>query len=148
MLRELIMIGFCVSFFSCIAQGKQIRLNEVELVKKALPIIVVDRNQYSFRNRDFFIKTVLKSRFWEKRFYLKMDLSSFSTDSLLSYEIEGKVKAFIDGIELDRNHQFKKKKVIQVLNERIVHVSVSKFSTVLKNESIITACYIQIQTEN
>ena len=92
------MVAFCASISFCFAQMSTIELNEVELSKKALPIILVDGEEYSFRNRDFFIKMVLKSRFWEDSFYVKVDLVTFNEDSLFAYEIDGKTRVFLDNV--------------------------------------------------
>ena len=129
-----------------LAQTKQIQLEEVELSKKALPIILIDGKKYSFRNRDYFVKLILKSRFWEDSFYVKVDLASFDTDSLFAYEIDGKTRIYLDNIELDKTHQFKKKKQIQLLNERIKEVRVVKNSIILKDESIIREQIIWLNT--
>lgn len=128
------------------AQTKQIQLEEVELSKKALPIILIDGKKYSFRNRDYFVKLILKSRFWEDSFYVKVDLASFDTDSLFAYEIDGKTRIYLDNIELDKTHQFKKKKQIQHLNKRIKEVRVVKNSIILKDESIIREQIIWLNT--
>ena len=128
------------------AQAKQIQLEEVELSKKALPIILIDGKKYSFRNRDYFVKLILKSRFWEDSFYVKVDLASFDTDSLFAYEIDGKTRIYLDNIELDKTHQFKKKKQIQHLNKRIKEVRVVKNSIILKDESIIREQIIWLNT--
>lgn len=128
------------------SQAKQIELNEVELSKKALPIILIDGEKYSFRNRDYFVKLILKSRFWEDSFYVKVDLTSFDTDSLFAYEIDGKTRIYLDNIELDKTHQFKKNKQIQYLNERIKEVRVVKNSIILKDESIIRDRIIWLNT--
>ena len=129
-----------------LAQTKQIQLEEVELSKKALPIILIDGKKYSFRNRDYFVKLILKSRFWEDSFYVKVDLASFDTDSLFAYEIDGKTRIYLDNIELDKTHQFKKKKQIQHLNKRIKEVRVVKNSIILKDESIIREQIIWLNT--
>ena len=129
-----------------LAQTRQIQLEEVELSKKALPIILIDGKKYSFRNRDYFVKLILKSRFWEDSFYVKVDLASFDTDSLFAYEIDGKTRIYLDNIELDKTHQFKKKKQIQLLNERIKEVRVVKNSIILKDESIIREQIIWLNT--
>ena len=138
------MVAFCASISFCFAQMSTIELNEVELSKKALPIILVDGEEYSFRNRDFFIKMVLKSRFWEDSFYVKVDLVTFNEDSLFAYKIDGKTRVFLDNVELDKTHQFKKKRKIKILNEQLEEVRVMKNSIILKDESIIKERIIEL----
>ena len=109
-------------------------------------MILVDGEEYSFRNRDFFIKMVLKSRFWEDSFYVKVDLVTFNEDSLFAYEIDGKTRVFLDNVELDKTHQFKKKREIKILNEQLEEVRVMKNSIILKDESIIKEPIIELHT--
>ena len=144
--KSLFIVAFYASISFCFAQMSPIELNEVELSKKALPIILVDGEEYSFRNRDFFIKMVLKSRFWEDSFYVKVDLVTFNKDSLFTYEIDGKTRVFLDNVELDKTHQFKKKREIKILNEQLEEVRVMKNSIILKDESIIKERIIELHT--
>ena len=122
--KSLIFFVFCVIPAFVSAQGRKIALREVAVFEKALPTIAVDGALYSFRERDFFVKMVLKSRFWQKSFYIRMDLVSFYSDQTLRYEIAGKTKVFINDAILGRKHAFKKKKVIQALNNSIENIRI------------------------
>ena len=144
--RSFFTLALFASISLCYAQRKPIELNEVELSKKALPIIVVEGEKYSFKNRDFFVKMVLKSRFWEDSFYVKVDLIAFETARLFTYEIEGKTRVFLDNVELNKTHQFKKKRQINTLNKQLEEVRVMKNVIILKDESIMKERVIELYT--
>ena len=128
-----IMLFYYFSFYQCNAQQKYIKLDEVEVIEKSLPIIEIEGKEYSFKERDFLVKRVLKYWFRSKIFYLKLDLLEFTDKRKFFYEIEGNVKVFIDGSEIFKKNKYKSLKAIKDLNGRIKHISIQKE----KNEIII-----------
>jgi len=127
---------FCIiifSFHQCKAQQKYIRLNEVEVIEKSLPIIEIEGKKYSFKERDFLVKRILKYWFRPKTFYIKLDLLEFTGKRKFFYEIEGNVKVFIDGSEIFKKNKYKRLKAIKNLITRIKHINIQKE----KNETII-----------
>ena len=129
-----IMLFYYFSFYKCNAQQKYIKLDEVEVIEKSLPIIEIEGKEYSFKERDFLVKRVLKYWFRSKIFYLKLDLLEFTDKRKFFYEIEGNVKVFIDGSKIFKKNKYKSLKAIKDLNSRIKHISIQKE----KNETIIT----------
>ena len=67
---------------SCFAQEMKIDLREVEVTENALPVIEINTKDYSFRDRDYFVRLLLKSRFWQNNFQLKIALESFYNDRI------------------------------------------------------------------
>ena len=128
-----IMLFYYFSFYQCNAQQKYIKLDEVEVIEKSLPIIEIEGKEYSFKERDFLVKRVLKYWFRPKIFYMKLDLLEFTDKRKFFYEIEGNVKVFIDGSEIFKKNKYKSLKAIKDLNGRIKHISIQKE----KNEIII-----------
>ena len=128
-----IMLFYYFSFYQCNAQQKYIKLDEVEVIEKLLPIIEIEGKEYSFKERDFLVKRVLKYWFRPKIFYMKLDLLEFTDKRKFFYEIEGNVKVFIDGSKICKKNKYKSLKAIKDLNSRIKHISIQKE----KNETII-----------
>ena len=118
-----LLLHFYITLNHCNAQQEEIVLNEVELIEKSLPSIEIRGKEYSFKRRDDLVKKILKSRFWIDDIYIKLDLVEFSNETKIVYEIQGKIKVFIDGYEILKNNSYKKLKAIKDLNRRIKHFS-------------------------
>ena len=108
------------------AQGSRINLQEVELTEVALPVIKINEKEYSFRERDYFIRLLMKSKFWQQNFQLKMELTNFVNDSLFTYHMSGKTKVFVDGVELTKRHTFRRRKSINQLNQHLESLHICK----------------------
>ena len=128
-----LLLCFYITLNHCNAQQKEIALNEVELIEKSLPSIEIRGKEYSFKRRDDLVKKIFKSRFWINDIYIKLDLIEFSNQTKIVYEIQGKIKVFIDGYEILKNNSYKKLKAIKDLNRRIKHFSFQRE----KNETLI-----------
>ena len=128
-----LLLCFYITLNHCNAQQEEIVLNEVELIEKSLPSIEIRGKEYSFKRRDDLVKKILKSRFWIDDIYIKLDLVEFSNETKIVYEIQGKIKVFIDGYEILKNNSYKKLKAIKDLNRRIKHFSFQRE----KNETLI-----------
>tara|TARA_B100001057_G_scaffold476705_1_gene545035 strand:- start:343 stop:762 length:420 start_codon:yes stop_codon:yes gene_type:complete len=124
---------FYISLNYCDAQQKKIELNEVVLNEKSLPSIEINGKEYSFKGRDDLVKGIFKSKFWIDDIYIKLDLVEFYNETKIVYEIQGKIKVFIDDREILKNNSFKKIKAIKELNRRIKHFSFQRE----KNETLI-----------
>ena len=108
------------------AQGKEISLREVELTEVALPVVKINEKEYSFKEREYFIQLLMKSKFWQPSFQLKMALTTFANDSLFTYQMKGKTKVVIDGLALNKKHAYRKRKAIKVLNQQIESLHILK----------------------
>ena len=128
-----LLLCFYISLNHCDAQYEEIVLDEVELIKKSLPSIEIRGKEYSFKGRDDLVKKIFKSRFWIDDIYIKLDLLEFSNETKIVYEIQGKIKVFIDGYEILKNNSYKKLKAIKDLNRRIKHFSFQRE----KNETLV-----------
>ena len=128
-----LLLYFYISLNHSSAQQKEIVLKEVELIEKSLPSIEISGKKYSFKERDDLVKKILKSRFWIDDIYIRLDLVEFVNETKIVYEIQGKIKVFIDGYEILKNNSYKKLKAIKDLNRRIKHFSFQRE----KNETLI-----------
>lgn len=128
-----LLLYFYISLNHSSAQQKEIVLKEVELIEKSLPSIEISGKKYSFKERDDLVKKILKSRFWIDDIYIRLDLVEFVNETKIVYEIQGKIKVFIDGYEILKNNSYKKLKAIKDLNRRIKHFSFQRE----KNEILI-----------
>tara|TARA_Y100000996_G_scaffold415190_1_gene408649 strand:- start:2235 stop:2648 length:414 start_codon:yes stop_codon:yes gene_type:complete len=124
-MKKLCLLFLLFTITSSFSQGKKIELDEVEIKQKAFPEINISGIRYSFKERDYFIKTLLTSRFWSKDFKMKIDLTYFYEDKKKNFLlIEGKTLVKIDSEILFKNHKYKSNKRIKVLLEKIMEVSI------------------------
>lgn len=64
-MKNLIFIGvFLVTLFSFGQQGKSINLEEVINTAKIIPEIYIENLAYSFKDRNLFLRKMLRSEFW------------------------------------------------------------------------------------
>ena len=115
-----------LGIFSVHAQGREISLQEVELTEVALPVIKINEQEYSFKERDYFIRLLMKSKFWQPSFQLKMALTTFANDSLFTYQMKGKTKVVVDGLALNKKHAYRKRRAIKLLNQQIESLHILK----------------------
>lgn len=121
---------------SCFAQEMKIDLREVEVTENALPVIEINTKDYSFRDRDYFVRLLLKSRFWQNNFQLKIALESFYNDRIFTYKMSGRTKVFIDDLEIKKNHPYKRKKVNRVLIDKVDKIRITESDGLRKIEII------------
>ncbi len=76
-LSLLFLLLFTITNSFC--QGKKVILEEVEVKEKAIPEITISGTRYSYKERDFFIKTLLTQPFWEKDFKMKKQAIKINT---------------------------------------------------------------------
>ena len=120
----IVLMGFGV--FYAHAQGREISLQEVELTEVALPVVKMNEQEYSFKERDYFIRLLMKSKFWQPSFQLKMALTTFANDSLFTYQMKGKTKVVVDGLALNKKHAYRKRKAIKQLTHQIESLHILK----------------------
>ena len=124
-MKKLCLLFLLFTITGSFSQGKKIELDEVEIKQKALPEINISGIRYSFKERDYFIKTLLTSRFWSKDFKIKIDLTYFYEDKKKNFLlIEGKTLVKIDSEILFKNHKYKSNKRIKALLSKLKEVSI------------------------
>ena len=123
-LSPLFLLLFTITNSFC--QGKKVVLEEVEVKEKAIPEITISGTRYSYRERDFFIKTLLTQPFWRKDFKMKLDLSYFYETKQNDFLIKGETIVKIDSIILSRKHKYKSNRKIKRLLPIIKKVSINQ----------------------
>lgn len=123
-LSLLFLLLFTITNSFC--QGKKVILEEVEVKEKAIPEINILGTRYSYKERDFFIKTLLTQPFWRKDFKMKLDLSYFYQNKQNDFLIKGETIVKIDSIILSRKHKYKSNRKIKRLLPIIKKVSINQ----------------------
>ena len=126
-MKKLSLIFLLFSVTNSFCQGKKVVLEEVEVKEKAIPEITILGTRYSYKERDYFIKTLLTQPFWRKDFRIKLDLSYFYKNKQNDFFlIKGKTTVKIDSIILSRNHEYKSNRKIKRLLPKIKKVLINQ----------------------
>lgn len=123
-LSLLFLLLFTITNSFC--QGKKVVLEEVVVKEEAIPEITISGTRYSYKERDFFIKTLLTQPFWRKDFKMKLDLSYFYKTKQNDFLIKGETIVKIDNIILSRKHKYKSNRKIKKLLPIIKNVSINQ----------------------
>ena len=70
-------------------EGTKIDLNNVNVQVKALPTIFLFGQQYTFRERDNFIRGILKSKWFLKDLSISLELEEFYTNRVFRFNHKG-----------------------------------------------------------
>lgn len=115
------------------SQGKKIDLKEVEVEEKALPVIYILDKGYSFKERDKFMKLLLRNRFWKNDFFIKINLNSFDNKSSFEFDLKGETIVKINSKILSRKHKFKSYRKIKNLILKTESVAIYNYK---KNDTL------------
>tara|TARA_B100001173_G_scaffold45126_1_gene35810 strand:- start:1350 stop:1799 length:450 start_codon:yes stop_codon:yes gene_type:complete len=115
------------------SQGKKIDLKEVEVEEKALPVIYILDKGYSFKERDKFMKLLLRNRFWKNDFFIKINLNSFDNKSSFEFDLKGETIVKINNKILSRKHKFKSYRKIKNLILKTESVAIYNYK---KNDTL------------
>jgi len=95
--------------------------------KKALPDISISGIKYSFRNRDKFVRYILKEAFWQDDFFVKISLQKFTDDEVFYFQMNGPTLIKINNEILSKYHKYNSFNKIKKLNSKIENISLKKF---------------------
>ena len=115
-------------------QGSNIDLNEVVNTAEVIPRINIDGLIYSIRDRDQIMTKLLKSPFWEKGYKFTINLEDYDTGRKYNYQNRGRLRVFINNIELTSRHNFKTYKAINEVLKNSEDISVISGSEFVKKE--------------
>ena len=87
-------------------EGTKIDLKNADVQTKALPTIFLFRKEYTFRERDNFIKSLLGSQFYFKDLFISIELEEFYTNRLFQFEHKGKVLIYIKQKKLPPRNRY------------------------------------------
>ena len=116
-------------------QGRNIDLDEVVNTAGIIPRINIDGLIYSIRDRDRIITNILKSPFWEKGYKFTINLEDYDTGKKYSFQNKGRLRVFINNIELTPRHNFKTYKTINEVLKNSEDISIISSSEFVKKES-------------
>tara|TARA_B100001996_G_scaffold332498_1_gene281640 strand:+ start:297 stop:716 length:420 start_codon:yes stop_codon:yes gene_type:complete len=127
-MRKLLLLFLLIfTITNSFCQVREFELSEVEVKEKAIPEITILGIRYSYKERDYFIKTLLAEPFWRKDFKMKLDLSYFYKDKKNDFFlIKGKTTVKIDSKILSRNHKYKSYRKIKGLLSKMKKVSINQ----------------------
>jgi len=86
--------------------GSKIDLKNVDVGTKALPTIFLFGKEYTFRERNKFIKDILKSQFYLKSLTISLDLEEFITKRVFRFNHKGKVDIYFKLRKLPQNNKY------------------------------------------
>ena len=86
--------------------GSKIDLENVDVETKALPTIVLFGKEYTFRERNKFIKDLLRSQFYLKGLTVSIDLEEFITKRVFRFNHKGKVDIYLKRKKLPQNNKY------------------------------------------
>ena len=86
--------------------GSKIDLENVDVETKALPTIVLFGKEYTFRERNKFIKDLLMSQFYLKGLTISLDLEEFITKRVFRFNHKGKVDIYLKRKKLPQNNKY------------------------------------------
>ena len=86
--------------------GSKIDLENVDVQTKALPTIFLFGKEYTFRERNKFIKDILRSQFYLKGLTISLDLEEFITNRVFRFNHKGKVDIYLKRKKLPQNNKY------------------------------------------
>ena len=87
-------------------KGTKIDLKNVDVGTKALPTLFLFGTQYTFRERNKFIKDLLQSQYYLRDLYISIDLEEFYTKKVFRFNHKGKVEIYLKLKKLPQNNKY------------------------------------------
>ena len=106
----IIVILFSLSFSNAQTdenvKGTKIDLKNVDVGTKALPTLFLFGTQYTFRERNKFIKDLLQSQYYLRDLFISIDLEEFYTKKVFRFNHKGKVEIYLKLKKLPQNNKY------------------------------------------
>jgi len=87
-------------------KGTKIDLKNVDVGTKALPTLFLFGTQYTFRERNKFIKDLLQSQYYLRDLFISIDLEEFYTKKVFRFNHKGKVEIYLKLKKLPQNNKY------------------------------------------
>ena len=87
-------------------KGTKIDLKNVDVGTKALPTLFLFGTQYTFRERNKFIKNLLQSQYYLRDLSISIDLEEFYTKKVFRFNHKGKVEIYLKLKKLPQNNKY------------------------------------------
>ena len=105
---RLIILSTLLLFFNpiCAQEGSKIDLKNVEVATNRLPTILLFGDEYTIRDRDELLESLLKSRFYSPDLEIVINLQEFISKREFNFKHSGSIKINIDSRKLKNQNRY------------------------------------------
>ena len=105
---RLIILSTLLLFFNSIytQEGSKIDLKNVDVTTKRLPTILLFGDEYTIRDRDELLKSLIKSRFYSPDLEIVINLQEFISKRQFNFKHNGSIKINIDSRKLKNQNRY------------------------------------------
>lgn len=105
---RLIILSTLLFFFNSIytQEGSKIDLKNVDVATNRLPTILLFGDEYTIRDRDEFLKSLIKSRFYSPDLEIVINLQEFISKRQFNFKHNGSIKINIDSRKLKNQNRY------------------------------------------
>ena len=105
---RLIILSTLLIFFNSIytQEGSKIDLKNVDVATNRLPTILIFGDEYTIRDRDEFLKSLIKSRFYSPDLEIVINLQEFISKRQFNFKHNGSIKINIDSRKLKNQNRY------------------------------------------
>ena len=105
---RLIILSTLLLFFNSIytQEGSKIDLKNVDVATNRLPTILLFGDEYTIRDRDEFLESLIKSRFYSPDLEIVINLEEFISKRQFNFKHNGSIKINIDSRKLKNQNRY------------------------------------------
>ena len=105
---RLIILSTLLLFFNpiCAQEGSKIDLKNVEVATNRLPTIILFGDEYTIRDRDELLESLLKSQFYSPDLEIVINLQEFISKREFNFKHSGSIKINIDSRKLKNQNRY------------------------------------------
>ena len=105
---RLIILSTLIIFFNSIytQEGSKIDLKNVDVATNRLPTILLFGDEYTIRDRDELLKSLIKSRFYSPDLEIVINLQEFISKRQFNFKHNGSIKINIDSRKLKNQNRY------------------------------------------
>ena len=105
---RLIILSTLLFFFNSIytQEGSKIDLKNVDVATNRLPTILLFGDEYTIRDRDEFLESLIKSRFYSPDLEIVINLQEFISKRQFNFKHNGSIKINVDSRKLKNQNKY------------------------------------------
>ena len=105
---RLIILSTLLFFFNSIytQEGSKIDLKNVDVATNRLPTIILFGDEYTIRDRDEFLESLIKSRFYSPDLEIVINLQEFISKRQFNFKHNGSIKINVDSRKLKNQNRY------------------------------------------
>ena len=105
---RLIILSTLLFFFNSIytQEGSKIDLKNVDVATNRLPTILLFGDEYTIRDRDEFLESLIKSRFYSPDLEIAINLQEFISKRQFNFKHNGSIKINVDSRKLKNQNRY------------------------------------------